>query len=433
MKFRGYLDSVLSESTQFSSLRNVFFDGVTGLPTLPLVLESIQDMAVEQHRLGILYLDTARLYPLEEEYGWEFTDRLRRQIGEFLQAILPRYAPLQVLPVHRTIGDQFLLIVSSMDPEKPVTEAQLLTTTTKLEETLNQYLASRLSAAMLPFGRMFVGSSVLEYNSNVRFERLLSRAIDQAFQNAVQLEQSVFQMQVRQLTEILNTNRIRTFFQPIFHLENLDEVLGHESLSRGPAGTPFESADFMFSLAGNCGLLDRLENVCQQQLISSLQKYQEQQLLFINLEPCFLENQQYRELALFNNDTVQPGKVVVEITERVAINDYEVVSLALDDMRRRGFRVAVDDVGSGYASLESIAYLKPDFIKINEKMTRGISNDYIKQEIVKTLRDLGARFSARLIAEGIENPEDMNKLRELNIPFGQGFLLQRPAPEMQNG
>src|SRR5262249_50607276 len=119
-----------------------------------------------------------------------------------------------------------------------------------------------------------------------------------------------------------------------------------------------------------------------------------------------------------------------EITERIAINDYQVVDRALQAIRKLGFRIAVDDVGSGYASLQSIAYLKPNFIKINEKMVQGISTDFIKQEIVKTLRDMASRFSASLIAEGIEEDSDLKTLQDLGVPFGQGYLFKSPEERL---
>jgi EAL domain-containing protein (putative c-di-GMP-specific phosphodiesterase class I)/GGDEF domain-containing protein len=426
MNSSRYLDSLLAEGA-FSPLRSILFDGVTGLPTLPLVIETLKDTAAEQHRLGIIYIDTARLQPVEEEQGWEFVDQLYRHVREFLDTILHQFAPYRIFPMHRMIGDNFLLVVTSSDPQKPISDQKLGLVAGQLEQSLNEYLTARLAPSILPFGRMFHGHAMLEFNSDVRFERLLNRTINLAFQNAVNSEQKVYQSQVRQLQEIVNANRIHIFLQPIFNLQNLQEILGHESLSRGPAGTPFESADFMFSLANNCGMLNRLENLCQLRLISSLQKESLSHLIFINLEPSFLENDQYRKLALFNHEGVHPDQVVIEITERVAIQDYDMVARALDDIRNRGFRVAVDDVGSGYASLQSLAYIKPNYIKINEKMVSGIDSDFIKQEIVHTLRQLGSRFSASLIAEGIEDPKDMMRLRELNIPFGQGFLLQRPS------
>ena len=144
---------------------------------------------------------------MEEERGWEFMDKLFRHVREFLDSILFRFSPLHILSLHRAIGDNFLLIVSSADPLKPVTDAQLAHVATQLEQSLNEFLAERLGPALLPFGRMFHGHSLLEYNSNVRFERLVSRSINQAFQDAVGQEQRVFQMQVRQLQEIVNGNQ----------------------------------------------------------------------------------------------------------------------------------------------------------------------------------------------------------------------------------
>jgi EAL domain-containing protein (putative c-di-GMP-specific phosphodiesterase class I) len=243
-------------------------------------------------------------------------------------------------------------------------------------------------------------------------------------------QEKMRQNQIQELHEILNADRIRILFQPILRLDSADELLGYEALSRGPEGSLFEAAEFMFSLAVQSGLVSRLENHCQLRLISSLQHQESSPLVFVNLEPSLLEEQEYEKLALFHSKAVNPANIVLEITERVAIRDYELVSRALQSIRRRGFRIAVDDVGSGYASLQSIAYLRPDFIKISEKMVQGISRDFIKQEIVITLRDLAARFSASLIAEGIEEEKDLRALQDLKIPFGQGFLLQRPADRL---
>jgi len=143
-----------------------------------------------------------------------------------------------------------------------------------------------------------------------------------------------------------------------------------------------------------------------------------------------LEYDHYHRLALFQAENIDPRNIVLEITERVAINDYEIVSRALEEIRKLGFRIAVDDVGSGYASLQSIACLKPDFIKISEKIVRGIARDFIKQEIVSTLRDMAGRFPATIIAEGIEDEADLRTLLTLKIPYGQGFLLQRPLERL---
>lgn len=427
MNYPGYLDNLLADSAESSQLRSILFDGVTGLPTLPLVLESLRDVASEQHTLGILVVNTSGLESVEEEHGWEEVDKFLRHVRSFLDTITSRFSPLKVFSIHRTVGDAFLLILSSTDVAKPVSVSQLSQISTQLEELLYDYLSRRLTGSMLPFARMYSGYSILQYSSNMRFERLMARAINEAFRVAVSQQERIYKMQIQQLQEIVNGNAIRVVFQPIFDLKDRRTIIGHESLSRGPEGTLFESAEYMFTLAARCGLLNRLENLCQVRLLSTLDKQPAPHLVFVNLEPSFLEGEGYQKLALFNDPRVKPESVVIEITERIAIKEYETVSRALDTLRKRGFRIAIDDVGSGYASLQSIAYLKPDYIKINEKMINGIHEDFIKQEIVKTLRDLARRFSASLIAEGIEATEDIETLSELKIPYGQGFLLQRPG------
>ncbi|HEY4492026.1 MAG TPA: EAL domain-containing protein, partial [Acidobacteriota bacterium] len=337
---------------------------------------------------------------------------------------------LKFFSIHRLPGDNFLVVLYSGDPEKTLAETHLAQVSALLEERLNEYLMSRLAPEISPFARIFNGYSLLEYNSNVRFERSIARAINKAYQSAVGQQERMQQTHIQQLEEIVRNNQIRILFQPILALRDLSEVIGHEALSRGPEGSLFEAAEFMFSLAGHCGMLQTLENLCQTRLISTIEEQGISQLIFVNLEPSFLEAEEFTKLALFSSDRVRPENVVLEITERVAIRDYELVSRALETIRKRGFRIAVDDVGSGYASLQSIAYLKPDFIKISEKMVQGISSDFIKQEIVKTLRDLASRFSASLIAEGIEQEQELKTLRELQVPYGQGFLFHRPADRL---
>lgn len=427
MSSSRFPDSVFTEVSRSTQLRSLLFDGVTGLPTVPVVLESLKDLAAEQHRLGILFVDATKLEAMEETHGWEMVDRLIHQIRVFLDSIATRFSPLRMTMAERISGDSIVLFFHTQDPHQPVTAERMSQISDQLQTELNEYVGGQLGKPIAPFARLYNGYSVLQFTSNVRFERLLSRAINQAFYMAVSQEERVRQVQIQQLQEIMSSSQIRIFFQPIYKLDGLTDVLGYEALSRGPAGSLFESAEFMFTLASDTGMLNRLENLCQTRLISTLQKQPEAPMVFINLEPSFLENDRYQQLALFNDPGVKPSHVVLEITERVAINDYDLVSRSLESIRKSGYRIAVDDVGSGYASLQSIACLKPDYIKVNEKMVNGIADDFIKQEIVKTLRDLASRFSASLIAEGIEKQEDLQTLQDLQVPFGQGYLLKRPG------
>src|SRR5262249_35659960 len=176
-------------------------DGVTGRPTLPLVLDSVRSAASQHTKLGIIFIDTGRLDPLEEEYGWEIVDQLLNRVRMFLDSRISAFPPLKLFSIHRVAGDNFLLILSSDEPSQPLTFEQVSRVSSQLEEMLNQHLAEHLSASIAPYARMFNGYSVLEYNSNIRFERLVSRAINQAFQVATSSQEKVRQGQIQQLSE----------------------------------------------------------------------------------------------------------------------------------------------------------------------------------------------------------------------------------------
>src|SRR3990172_4982372 len=171
MNFPGFLDFVLSESGASSPLRSILFDGVTGVPTLALILESIREVAAEQKKVGLICIDTTRLEKLEEERGWEIVDKVLQGIRVFLDSNASRFAPLKFFSIHRLPGDNFLVVLYSGDPEKTLAETHLAQVSALLEERLNEYLMSRLAPEISPFARIFNGYSLLEYNSNVRFER----------------------------------------------------------------------------------------------------------------------------------------------------------------------------------------------------------------------------------------------------------------------
>ncbi len=415
-----------SRPVTISSFHPLFHDSVTGLPSAPLIMESMRNLAAQHGKIGIIFVDTTQLETLEKIHSWEWVDSLFAQLCSWIDALALQFAPWSMFAIQRVPGDNLILIVSPGDSEGVLTESQLANISANTEEALNRHLMQMLQPQS--FGRLFHGYSILEYNSNQRFERLLARSVNRAFQNALSRQVETDQEDIRQLEEIVRLQKIRTLFQPIFALGDHNEILGHEALSRGPEGTVFETAEILFSLAGKCSMLMHLEHVCQKQILSALEMQSTSKLLFVNMEPSLLEQDSYLGLPLFDGRAAR--NFVLEVTERVAITDYRVVARALESIRSRGFRVAVDDAGSGFASLESIAYLKPDFIKISEKLVQGISNDYIKQEIVRTLRDMAWRLSASVIAEGIENETDMNMLIDLGISYGQGYLLQRPAERL---
>ncbi len=124
---------------------------------------------------------------------------------------------------------------------------------------------------------------------------------------------------------------------------------------------------------------------------------------------------------------------MLEVTERAPVADYPALREALDVLRGTGVRFAVDDAGAGWASLQHVLELSPDFIKLDRALVRGVEDDPSRRTLIEGLLPVAAGMDARVIAEGIEGAAQLEALRELGVPLGQGFFLGRPAelPEVE--
>src|SRR5262249_17404518 len=127
-----------------------------------------------------------------------------------------------------------------------------------------------------------------------------------------------------------------------------------------------------------------------------------------------------REVALL------PRNLVLEITERSSIRDFEAFGREIERLRRQGFLVAIDDVGTGYSSLQTISELQPDFLKVDMSLVKNIHRSLIKQELVHSLLKVAARLGAQVIAEGVETEEEYRALRHCGVRYGQGYFFARP-------
>jgi len=122
------------------------------------------------------------------------------------------------------------------------------------------------------------------------------------------------------------------------------------------------------------------------------------------------------------------GRVVLEITEHEAVEDYGALAEGLAPLRERGLRVAVDDVGAGYASLRHALQLAPDMVKMDLSLTRGIDHDPGRQALASALISFAQETKMTIVAEGIETAAELETLLSLGVRFGQGFYLSRPGP-----
>jgi len=124
------------------------------------------------------------------------------------------------------------------------------------------------------------------------------------------------------------------------------------------------------------------------------------------------------------------GRVVLELTERAAISDFRLFQRVLDQVRQMGLQFAIDDVGSAHSSLRLVAEARPNFIKLDMAITRGLHLDDIRRELVRLLLHLAERIGSPLIVEGVETAQDLQALREIDVRYVQGFLFGKPQPQL---
>lgn len=234
----------------------------------------------------------------------------------------------------------------------------------------------------------------------------------------------------RELWDIIIGGSIRTFLQPVVDIKG-GRILGYEALSRGPEGSPLETPDRLFSVGRQSNLLFSLERVCRRKALLAKSRFLgSQQSLFLNVDPQVVHEARHQAditKEVVTTLGIDPGEVVLELTERTAISDYVAFARALEHYTQHGFRVAVDDVGAGYSNLRLIAEVKPDFIKVDMSLVRGIDADPTKQALMETLASLAGKVSARVVAEGVETAAELRTLAALGVSLAQGYFLARPS------
>lgn len=232
-----------------------------------------------------------------------------------------------------------------------------------------------------------------------------------------------------QFHKLIEEQHISSVYQPIVSLQD-GLVMGYEALTRGPVDGPFHSPLAMFQYAEQQGELYRLERLAREKAIQGSILEHEQQLLFINISSHVLEDPGFipgKTLEILQKYGLRPSNVVFEITERSSIEDFTLAKKILAHYRTQGYRIAIDDAGAGYSSLQAIAELQPDFIKIDRSLIENIHLNKVKAYILETFVTFAQKMNISLIAEGIEQVEELAKLTQMGVHYAQGFLLGRPS------
>ncbi len=225
---------------------------------------------------------------------------------------------------------------------------------------------------------------------------------------------------------VSNTIVDRTFhtvFQPIVEIDS-GAILGVEALTRFDESP--SRPDTWFADAASVGLGVELEIAAISSALKRLIDLPAKQFMMLNASPETIRDP--RLVAVL--EQYEPARCVVEVTEQAVVDDYSVLARWLESLRNIGVRIAVDDVGAGFASLAHVLELQPTIIKIDRSIVKSIHADPARQALAQAVMGVAERLGATVIGEGIEAAEELDALGALGVQQAQGFLLGRPQAEL---
>ncbi len=412
-------------------------DGLTGLGNHRAFQDELDRQVIaaraDGESLALLVVDLDELKQVNELQGHAAGDDLLQATSRVIAAVLPRHDR-----GFRIGGDEFALVLRGCGPDEGVAIARRL-------------LASALSGGsgtlgVAPFSLTIGVSSMPDLASDRK--QLVHQADAALFwgkrhgRTDVQLfdpRRHGMADDSRPLKELaaaisrVATERLLTpVYQPI-HCLRTGRVLGYEGLVRPRPGATFANATAMFVAAEATGHTVELDLASLDTVLAGARNLADGLYLSVNLSPRSLESDLFQPqelLILARKWNIEPTRLVLELTERETVEDMDHLRDALATLRRHGVRIAADDVGAGNAGLRLLRELDFDIMKIDLSLVQAGAHDNSSEAVLRALKDLARRRGQKIVAEGVETPDQLLAVVELGLDAAQGFLLHRPGPSM---
>jgi EAL domain-containing protein (putative c-di-GMP-specific phosphodiesterase class I) len=408
------------------------------LPPLGQQIGSLAGRLVKESALALLLVDATSLLEIERLYG---ARAFRTALDSLTQRVRTRIA--------REVGDDVLVTSGALEEEhilvfipRPRTESTFfLHDLPGLAEELRSYVALCLKRIVYPYlherPEVPIGTGFALHRPFQRPEMQIRKLIESTISSARFERERRCRDRAELLDRILLEESVTTVFEPIVKLATR-EVIGYEALTRGPAGTGMETPAALFGIAERADREYELDSLCRRRALANARGIAPEQLLFLNILPTCIQDPDFQAARVretLDELGLGPRNLVLEVSERQAISNFPIFREAIDHFSRLGFRIALDDTGAGFSSLEAALELSPDFLKIDMSLVRGIEESPEKQELLRGLKGVAGKMGSVLIAEGIETEHELEVIRGLGIECGQGFHLGRgtPSPTTSGG
>jgi EAL domain-containing protein (putative c-di-GMP-specific phosphodiesterase class I) len=360
-------------------------------------------------------------------YPKELIDKVQHQIKDSIKRILPKHVKEKnIIGVKQFHEDDYCLFLRV---DQTTTHNELSEKAHIIRKKLESELQLALQSSIDGYIHFQTGVFTFSHADDVRDA---GAAVHNAYRYAYALAKrrlpTNFYWSRERLQSIIEGEEISVLAQPIMNLKTGD-IFGWELLTRGPEGTRFHLPTELFSFAHQADLLTKMEFLVMKKALEEISNQEIKESVFINItsvslcHPFFL-NRLLEYIQVY--DDISPKQIILEITERHSIRDFDHMALIMKKFRSHGFRFAVDDAGAGYSSLQTISELIPDIIKIDKSVIQNIDQVSVKQTVLKALLFFADNINCQVIAEGVETEEEAEILFEHQVQMGQGYYFARP-------
>ena len=415
-------------------------DPLTGLDNHASFQESVRREIARARRHGLpcalLLASIDRFRDINATLGFAGGDALLRALGAFLlrsgrASDVPAYLGSGVMA--RFAGDTFALLLPETDRTGGAIRGEHLRRALSQAVvgpglppiTASVGLAAFPEHAQTPEALIAAASIALDAAKQAGRNRIICWSPELA--SGGRLDAGQVRHEADRLAALGRSIREAAFqplYQPIVDLGRR-VAIAWEALAR-PTDPVFGSILDVLSVAERSGQIGELGRVLRGLQVARLGEMPESGLLFLNVHPFeFLVDG-----SIESDPVLRPwaSRIVLELTEAAAITDFEHARSRVAALHSAGFRIAVDDLGSGYSSLNSLALLEPDFVKLDMAMVRGIEGGQRAARLIKHILEYCRGEGMRVVCEGIETTQELRVVRDIGVELAQGFLFARPGP-----
>ncbi len=430
---RTYTDITARKNAEAQIIHLALHDALTGLPNrrlfADLLVKAIERAGQGEKGCAVLWVDLDKFKFVNDLYGHRFGDRVLLRVVERLRGVVGSGDI-----VARFGGDEFCILQNAIEnPTESESLARQLIGRLSEPYQIDGHevlLSASIGMALCPAH----GTSADQLLSNAdtalyrakedgrgRF-RQYDPAMDVAIAERRLLEQD--------LRAALALEQLVVFYQPIFD-STTTEVTGFEALVRWPHPTRGDvSADEFIPIAEESGLIVSLGQWVMQTAFAEATRWPRSLRVSVNLSPkqFSVSDIPGRIAATLAKTGLPPERLTLELTEGVLIDNSDRALSAINALKAIGVQIALDDFGTGYSSLSYLRRFPFDSIKIDKSFIRTLCDDEGSRTIVQAILSLAGNLKLKVVAEGVENHEQLAWLRRAGCPEVQGFLMSRAMP-----